>query len=199
MTKAVTKPRIAEYKLDAISVMAHSGRSVAEIADATGVPDQTVRNMLQGGANKKFDDLHEGHRQRILQSAVQAKAEILDLVDVAWPAIRRAITQVEDVRLARDTAFDVLDRAGMGATPAAQNELNVNVGLQNVHVEGETVQAFSVISEKFGELLGALQGQDPKRHELTAAEALPKFSEPASQEVDVVDVDFSDTEPDPDA
>ena len=179
--------RLPTHILDALAIMTLRGLRYADMATAVGVPQNTVEALVREGKNAEFQALLEGYRKRMLASTTTVQQDLMELVPTGVVAVRRALEQDRDPKLAKDTAWELMDR--VFPKPQDKSDVNVNVGFQNVQTQVEINQAFVEVGTKFGELLTTLSKQDPDRHVRTGVDALPSAYEIPQEAKEVSDVD----------
>jgi hypothetical protein len=175
--------RLPTHILDALAIMTLRGLRYADMATAVGVPQATVEKLVRDGHNKEFQGLLDGYRKRMLASTTTVQQDLMELVPTGVVAVRRALEQDRDLRLAKDTAWELMDR--VFPRPQDKSDVNVNVGFQSVQTQVEINQAFVEVGTKFGQLLETLSKQDPNRHVRTGVDALPSAYEVPTEATDV--------------
>lgn len=158
---AVRSGRLPKYVLEAIALMVVNGASYEDISASTGIPADRLRGLVAQGPETGFGRMVEAHRRKILRATAFHQMRLMDLLDHAYNAVSRALQDVDDPKLAKDTAFELFDRV---VPQPQQADLEVNVGFQNVHLQSSVHQVFTKLGNNFESLLGALTTQDPDRH-----------------------------------
>jgi hypothetical protein len=164
---------LSQSQLDTIAKCSISGLSTRDIAAYASCSDVTVRTLLKGGHNEKFDLLYAGWQKKALSTLVDHRFKLQEHLELAYGAIGDSLRQTNDARLRVETAWKLIDRLTGHQDKAA---VNLNVGLQ-ANVTAEQVHlAFGDIGSQLGDLLGSLRtqrgnGRDP--HEKLGDEALP--------------------------
>lgn len=185
------------HVLHAAALMVVEGARYEDIEQATGVKVRTLRSWVTEGRNEGFQRILTGYREATLKRASEHRWRLGKMVDASYLAIERALTQEEDYKVAKDTAWELMDRVFPQRTGP---DVNVNVGFQSVSFQQEINQTFNRVGEKFAHLLGALTAQDPKqylRDQASDTYVIPTEVETPQESVRVsfTDGDTDNTEP----
>ena len=168
--------QLPQWKYDAISLWMLEGAPTKQIAEAVGCAESTV-HRLANGENETFNRIHEGYRQKVVLGLIGHRVKLLDYLDDAYGALKAALTQDRDKRLAFDAAKDLFDRlfGDMEKTREATPALQINQHFHNPQVQAEFKQ-LTVGAANFLESLrggGVLAPVSEDRHLLTSKQALP--------------------------
>jgi AcrR family transcriptional regulator len=179
--------KLQQAQYESLAIMHYNGLRVEQIAEALGVSEASVKYHLEG-KSVGFNAVYDAYRDQIVRTQVQHNYRLTGLMEAGYEAVRDALMDKEGTvierRLRKDTAFALFDRV----IPQEQKGLvNVEINQQNVTVQTEVRQTHGMLVEKFGELLQAALGQDPKRHVREGADALPSAGSPQT-----VDVEFTE-------
>ena len=178
---------IPKYILDAVALMVLNTVPAVTIATSTGLKVEQVKRLLDG-TNKKFEAILDGYRQKLLGCTVNHQLRLMELMDQAYAAVGNAL-QGNDVRIAKETAFEVMDRALPQRAERADG-INMGINIQTNIVQTEVNKSISDMVSSFAGLAGAISTQDPERHVKTGLDALPRAInvEALSEEVTTVDL-----------
>ena len=149
--------------------MAVTGFDAERMAAISGLAVGTVRNLLSGD-NQKFARLKATHEQRVLSAQVLHEMWLEDHIEDAHKAVMAAMGQTADKRLAAEQGWKLLDRA-RPKPKEAESGPEVTVNIRAAAEFNDTVIA---MGKQFIELTEALATQDPNKHVLTGAQALPR-------------------------
>jgi len=181
---------IPEHLLDAIALMTLNMVPPADMALSAGVRPETVKYLLSG-ENDKFNAILDGYRQKILGRTTQHHLRLTELLEHAYGAVERAINS-DDLRASVDASWNLMDRVLPQRADRLETGTTVNLALQTNIVQTEVTGAIKDLVGRFGNLVEAVTTQDPDRHVLTGAEAVPR-----AIEVVVEASPTNDTPPDP--
>lgn len=195
-TVAVRRGPLAAHQLDAVAILSLNGVAYDDIAGQVGCSTDQVKHLVRDKANHTFNALVAGYREKILTHSVQHRMKMMKLMNASYEAVENAIQQRGDARLAKDTAFQVFKEA-LPAPETPKQEMQVNLGFQNVHLQQEVTTSTNEMLGKLPEILnrlGEVVGTvDPHTRKGTAA--LPQaYSQPDKDTEEVVDADFSSTD-----
>ena len=180
-TPTLRQGPIPEHLLHAIALMSLNLVPTADIATAAGLKVDAVGRLL-AGENTKYNELLDGYRKKILNTTSTHQLHLADLIEKAYGAVERALVQNTDLRLAKDTGFEVMDRVlpNRAERLADAPSTNISVALQTNILQTEVNTGIKSIIGQFGELVEAVTSQDPERHVKTGAEALPRSAAAAT-------------------
>ena len=189
------KGPIPNHILDAIAIMSLSGARCEDIADQVGLTVKAVQRLVAEKSNHKFNAIVEGYREKLLKVAVQHKMRLGGMMEAAYLAFERSLTQDRDLRLAKETAKDVFAEVVPKPEQQRPDSIDVNVGFQSIHLQQEVTNQFGETATKFGELIERVAGAlGPDTHTKKGPDALPSAysTTEAEPEDAVIEADFSD-------
>ena len=167
---------IPPHILDAVALMALNLMLKEDIALAAGLKPDAVGRLLKGD-NPKFNKILEGYRQKLLARTAHHQLRLADLMDQSYAAVANALTG-NDQRLAKETAFEVMDRALPQRAERLQPDgTTINLGFQTNIVQNEVTESIRSLVGNFGDLVDTIAQQDPERHVKTGLEAVPRAIE----------------------
>ena len=152
--------RTPNHVLDSVALMVINGASYEDISASTGIKVDTLQGWVTDGKNQHFTKALAVYRDKLLRHTSHHQMKLLDMFDHAYRAVNQALIS-DDEGLAARTAWEVFDRA-LPQKPEADLQLNIGVG--NVHFDTQVRNTFAAVGEKFGGLMDRLAKDDPDRY-----------------------------------
>jgi len=171
---------LKEYQLETVAKLsAMNANSPEQISITTGIPLNRI-NQLMRGENSKFNILQNKYRELVSKHHTGARFNMMEMIPLCNEAIRSALVS-EDTRLAKDTAFEIIDRVIPDLNPRAQRSLAGEPGQFNISITHNNPQAVNILNstmDSVANMMGELKGQLAMEgefisHELIGEAALP--------------------------
>ncbi len=177
-TPSPSPVHLKEYQLDLIAKLsAMNASSPEQISITTGIPIKSVNNLFLGN-NSKFNKLQNSYREMVSKNLGGAKFNLIKKLEKCDRALDLAL-ESGDARLARDTAFEIMDRVLPELNPrarsqAAESGINISITQNNPQAAILLNNTMDSVANMMKDLKGhlTLEGE-VLSHELIGEEALP--------------------------
>lgn len=169
--------RLKQYQLERVAMMVVSARSPKEIAKKTGISEDQISRLTQGGVNATFDRLRDGFDRMSMIGAERHKYRLLELGELTYSAVNECLTDgSKELKLKATQA--VWNELGFSkANGQANSEGDIlRETLANPQVQGQIADTFKNINRLMEGISTWVEGggaDTAKRYEKIGVAALP--------------------------
>ena len=168
--------KLTDTQLDYLALAESEARSINSTHLATGLDPTIIKRVWQGvlrpEERSRYQTYRSKHENRQILAELRFRQEMTDLVDDAYAAIRNAVTDPEDAKLAEATAWKILNGAGapvrgaadISSRKEAEATINAQFNIMSNEAADRVGGSLSSIVETFKQMSPLPPVTDPKRH-----------------------------------